>query len=35
MALFDEVVDVTLDGERRPRPDTVFARVMREEFGLD
>jgi uncharacterized protein (DUF427 family) len=34
MALFDEVVDVTLDGERRPRPDTVFARVMREEFGL-
>jgi uncharacterized protein (DUF427 family) len=34
MALFDEVVDVTLDGERRPRPDTEFARVMKEEFGL-
>ncbi len=34
MALFDEVVDVTVDGERRERPDTEFARVMKEEFGL-
>jgi uncharacterized protein (DUF427 family) len=35
MALFDEVVDVTVDGKRRERPDTEFARVMRAEFGLD
>jgi uncharacterized protein (DUF427 family) len=34
MAVFDEVVDVTVDGERRERPDTEFARVMIEEFGL-
>lgn len=34
MALFDEVVDVTVDGVRRERPDTEFARVMRDEFGL-
>lgn len=35
MAMFDEVVDVTIDGEPRPRPDTEFARLMRAEFGLD
>ncbi len=35
VALFDEVVDVTLDGEPRERPDTPFARVMIEEFGLE
>ena len=34
LALFDEVVDVTLDGEERPRPDTDFARAMKNEFGL-
>jgi uncharacterized protein (DUF427 family) len=34
MALFDEVVDVTLDGVPRERPDTPVARVMIEEFGL-
>ena len=35
MALFDEVVDVSVEGERRERPDTEFARIMRQEFGLD
>jgi uncharacterized protein (DUF427 family) len=34
LAFYDERVDVVLDGERRERPDTVFSRVLREEFGV-
>jgi uncharacterized protein (DUF427 family) len=34
VAFYDELVDVTVDGERRERPDTPFARALVEEFGL-
>ena len=34
IAFWDEVVDVVLDGERRERPDTPFARALAEEFGV-
>ena len=34
VAFYDELVDVTVDGERRERPDTPFARALAEEFGL-
>jgi uncharacterized protein (DUF427 family) len=35
VAFFDELVDVTFDGERRERPRTVFAKALADEFGLD
>jgi uncharacterized protein (DUF427 family) len=34
IAFWDEVVDVVIDGERRERPDTPFARALAEEFGV-
>jgi uncharacterized protein (DUF427 family) len=34
VAFYDELVDVSVDGERRERPDTPFARALAEEFGL-
>jgi uncharacterized protein (DUF427 family) len=34
VAFFDELVDVTFDGERRDRPRTVFAQALADEFGL-
>jgi uncharacterized protein (DUF427 family) len=34
VAFYDELVDVIVDGERRPRPDTPFARALADEFGL-
>jgi uncharacterized protein (DUF427 family) len=34
VAFYDELVDVILDGERRERPDTPFARALADEFGL-
>ena len=34
VAFFDELVDVTLDGERRERPRTVFSRALLEEAGV-
>jgi uncharacterized protein (DUF427 family) len=33
VAFWDERVDVVLDGERRARPDSVFSKVLEEEFG--
>jgi uncharacterized protein (DUF427 family) len=33
VAFFDELVDVTLDGERRERPRTHFAKAILEEAG--
>lgn len=35
VAFFDELVDITFDGERRGRPRTVFAKALADEFGLD
>ena len=35
VAFFDELVDVTFDGERRERPDTPFSRALAHEFGLE
>ena len=35
VAFFDELVDVTFDGERRERPRTLFAKALADEFGLD
>ncbi|GIF05429.1 DUF427 domain-containing protein [Actinoplanes siamensis] len=34
VAFFDEVVDVTVDGVARDRPDSPVARIMKEEFGV-
>jgi uncharacterized protein (DUF427 family) len=34
VAFFDELVDVTLDGERRERPRTHFAKAIVEEAGI-
>jgi uncharacterized protein (DUF427 family) len=34
VAFFDEVVDVTVDGVRRPRPASPIADVMKDEFGV-
>ena len=34
VAFFDELVDVTFDGERRERPSTPFAKALEDEFGL-
>jgi uncharacterized protein (DUF427 family) len=34
VAFFDEVVDVTVDGVRRKRPDSPVAKVMQDEFGV-
>jgi uncharacterized protein (DUF427 family) len=35
VAFFDELADVTFDGERRERPRTPFATALADEFGLD
>ena len=35
VAFYDEVVDVTVDGVPRRRPDGAFSQVLRAEFGLD
>ena len=34
VAFWDEVVDVFVDGEARERPDTVFTRLLRDEFSV-
>jgi uncharacterized protein (DUF427 family) len=34
VAFFDEVVDVTVDGVLRARPDSPVAEVMKDEFGV-
>jgi hypothetical protein len=34
VAFFDELVDVSLDGERRERPRTQFAKAIVEEAGV-
>jgi len=34
VAFFDELVDVTVDGQARQRPDTEFAKAIIEEVGL-
>jgi hypothetical protein len=34
VAFFDELVDVSLDGERRARPRTPFARAIVEEADV-
>ena len=34
VAFFDERVDVIVDGERRARPDTPFARAILDEAGV-
>jgi uncharacterized protein (DUF427 family) len=34
VAFFDELVDVTLDGERRERPRTHFAKAILDEAGV-
>ncbi|GAA4608131.1 DUF427 domain-containing protein [Actinoplanes octamycinicus] len=34
VAFFDEVVDVTVDGIPRKRPDSPVAKVMKDEFGI-
>jgi uncharacterized protein (DUF427 family) len=34
VAFFDELVDVTFDGERRERPRTHFAKAIVEEAGV-
>ncbi|MEU4689705.1 DUF427 domain-containing protein [Actinoplanes sp. NPDC023714] len=34
VAFFDEVVDVTVDGVPRERPDSAVATVMKDEFGV-
>ena len=35
VAFYDEKVEVTVDGEVRPRPGGVVADTLRDEFGLD
>jgi uncharacterized protein (DUF427 family) len=34
VAFYDEIVDVTFDGEARERPDTPFAKALADELGL-
>jgi uncharacterized protein (DUF427 family) len=34
VAFWDERVDVFVDGERRPRPESVFSQILLEEFGV-
>ena len=34
VAFWDEVVDVFVDGEARERPDTVFTKLLRDEFSV-
>lgn len=34
VACYDELVDVIVDGVRRPRPDSPFVSVLRAEFGI-
>jgi uncharacterized protein (DUF427 family) len=34
VAFWDELVDVSVDGERRRRPGSVFSEVLLEEFGV-
>jgi len=34
VAFFDEVVDVTVDGVPRQRPDSPVAKLMKDEFGV-
>ncbi len=34
VAFFDELVDITVDGVRRPRPTTVFSKLLLEESGM-
>jgi uncharacterized protein (DUF427 family) len=34
IAFYDDVMDVTVDGVRRERPDTPVARLLRAEFGV-
>lgn len=34
VAFYDDIMDVTVDGVRRPRPDTPVARMMLDEFGV-
>ena len=34
VAFYDEIVDVSFDGEPRERPDTPFAKALADEFGL-
>jgi uncharacterized protein (DUF427 family) len=34
VAFYDELVDVTVDGVARPRPESVFVATLRDEFGL-
>jgi hypothetical protein len=34
VAFFDELVDVSVDGVPRPRPDTDFAKAIVEESGM-
>ena len=34
VAFFDEVVDVTVDGVPRKRPDSPVATLMKDEFGV-
>jgi uncharacterized protein (DUF427 family) len=34
LAFYDDVFDVTIDGVAQPKPDTAFAKVLLEEFGV-
>jgi uncharacterized protein (DUF427 family) len=34
LSFYNEVVDVTIDGVPQRRPDSVFARLLREEFAI-
>jgi uncharacterized protein (DUF427 family) len=34
VAFWNECVDMFIDGERRDRPDTLFSKVLLEEFGM-
>lgn len=34
VAFFDELVDVSVDGIARPRPDTLFSRAILDEVGI-
>jgi uncharacterized protein (DUF427 family) len=34
IAFFDDIMDVTVDGVQRERPDTPVSRLMLEEFGV-
>ncbi|HYO17387.1 MAG TPA: DUF427 domain-containing protein, partial [Dermatophilaceae bacterium] len=35
IAFFDDVLEVTVDGVRRDRPNTATAKVMLQEFGVE